>query len=660
MNAVAIGAFFGTLLMQLLAQYIVAISCRSADLKKHGNTCFYSGAALGLCVAYLGFSVSDGAAWGDWIAWLAVTVFMRHRYSRVISRSTAGSSTQVLSVSGSAPRASEMIPAKEAAAEREYELTPQASERVERDDQSIQRTFPTAAARGVTRNYLARHWRGELPLGISYWVNGLLVNIIAVSGAFALGLAIGVRPGNYGPLVYWVVVWIFILVLSIWQAGGIWRSADNHITRKGSSTWGNLAKFAVVLGLLGSAGRFSNEGIPAIQEALRHADWLETHAKWNFQVLSGGREMEVSGGIGYGFSDDLEKMLDRSPTVSVLHVNLQVGGLIDEAYRARALIHNRGLATYTSGTCVSACTIVYLGGRQRFLKSGAKLGFHQPSFPGVKGADLASLVEKERDKLISLGIARDFANRALRTPATEMWFPEMDELVRSNVVTELTRGEQFGISGIKRSLSTGELQAELDKNPLFRAIREKEPKVYEGMLQRFQSGLRDGASIDRLRSENVPELQGLVQKHLPFASDDALRRFIRVLLAELRELQLASGRICIDYASGGNPDAVNAATKLFSDRVRAEEQGAIADVIQSSNPLRPRPSSAQFSHLMSQGIASIPNGELVVRSLNDPQTPPDQACANTIAFFEAIARLPAPSDALALRGLFAQQQLSPN
>ena len=38
-------------------------------------------------------------------------------------------------------------------------------------------------------NYFARHWRGELSLGISYWVNGLIsVVVIGVAGVAITGV----------------------------------------------------------------------------------------------------------------------------------------------------------------------------------------------------------------------------------------------------------------------------------------------------------------------------------------------------------------------------------------------------------------------------------------------------------------------------------------
>src|SRR5690348_7819521 len=81
------------------------------------------------------------------------------------------------------------------------------------------------------RNYFVRHWTGELSLGVSYWINGFLANVLSLVGIFALGAVVGAHPGNYTPLIYWTSAWVFLFALVIWQTTGVWRSADRHIEK---------------------------------------------------------------------------------------------------------------------------------------------------------------------------------------------------------------------------------------------------------------------------------------------------------------------------------------------------------------------------------------------------------------------------------------------
>jgi hypothetical protein len=70
-------------------------------------------------------------------------------------------------------------------------------------------------------NYINRHWRGELPLWQSFWVNGVLVLSIPPIIAYALPQDLsGVPFGLVG-----AIGGVIALPLWTWQAVGILRSA---------------------------------------------------------------------------------------------------------------------------------------------------------------------------------------------------------------------------------------------------------------------------------------------------------------------------------------------------------------------------------------------------------------------------------------------------
>ena len=99
------------------------------------------------------------------------------------------------------------------------------------------------------QSYVARHWRGELSLARSYWLNGFL--IVSVGGAVIfyvtpLMLALVVFGLRYTPL-EWVLALSFLawFGLCVWAWGGIWRSAGNY---RGPRIWPIAARIAVVVG----------------------------------------------------------------------------------------------------------------------------------------------------------------------------------------------------------------------------------------------------------------------------------------------------------------------------------------------------------------------------------------------------------------------------
>ena len=111
-------------------------------------------------------------------------------------------------------------------------------------------------------NYFVRHWRGELSLAVSYWVNGVLASLAAFSVAYALASLIFQMHTDYSPAIYWISVWLAIFLITLWQVVGIWRSANNSKAKYGKRSNGGLAKIMATLGVLSTVSHFVNEGLP--------------------------------------------------------------------------------------------------------------------------------------------------------------------------------------------------------------------------------------------------------------------------------------------------------------------------------------------------------------------------------------------------------------
>jgi hypothetical protein len=125
-------------------------------------------------------------------------------------------------------------------------------------------------------NYIGRHWRGELSLSVSFWINGVVVSVLfgmvdnIVDKLVKLTMLVLLWPLQdptlYNSLVSaaaWllsaIVVW---LAVTIWQMVGIWRSATRY---RGAPThewpWGSVAKFMVVIGAVAVMARTAQVGI---------------------------------------------------------------------------------------------------------------------------------------------------------------------------------------------------------------------------------------------------------------------------------------------------------------------------------------------------------------------------------------------------------------
>jgi len=288
---------------------------------------------------------------------------------------------------------------------------------------------------------IARHWRGEFSLARSYWINHWVLDIGVGVALVALASAINYRAVEQP--IRWLIsltlTWSVIILFSIWAAIGVWRAATAY-RRTGKRFWGAAAKTTMVLGALHLVYSLLFIAIPqasGVCEILTGDARLGAH---QFKVLNNGTMLDFSGGISFGTAKEFETILKAMDNVRTVRLNSD-GGRIAEAQKISDLIGARGLSTFVTQQCVSACTIVFLGGKQRYLLSTAKLGFHQPYFRGMTVMGQRIAIAREEARLQHFGLSHAFAERANAASPSGMWLPEQGELLRENVVTMIVTSQ---------------------------------------------------------------------------------------------------------------------------------------------------------------------------------------------------------------------------
>lgn len=107
-------------------------------------------------------------------------------------------------------------------------------------------------------DYIQDHWAGRMPLWKSYWVNAVLLSMVAggiLGGAAGFILALS---GTEVPMEAWDVLsgWV-ALPITVWGMVGTWRSAVAYQAARPGRFWGIVAQVVIVLGALGQALRMS-------------------------------------------------------------------------------------------------------------------------------------------------------------------------------------------------------------------------------------------------------------------------------------------------------------------------------------------------------------------------------------------------------------------
>ena len=99
-------------------------------------------------------------------------------------------------------------------------------------------TDPISKGTTRKRNYLSRHWLGQLSLPVAFWVNYIGLSVIF----FVTGNILALNGADDRVGIPFLMIWLPII---IWQCVGTWRSAGNR-----SGFWGIAVKGCVAIGIL--------------------------------------------------------------------------------------------------------------------------------------------------------------------------------------------------------------------------------------------------------------------------------------------------------------------------------------------------------------------------------------------------------------------------
>ena len=416
------------------------------------------------------------------------------------------------------------------------------------------------------RNYFTRHWRGALSLPVSYWLN----NLLAMALVYALGLLLAVAmegargAGSTGIAGLLLAYTAATLAIATWQMVGVWRSASHHPARGGRLIWARVAKVMVVIGALRVLIDLNNAFVPMISEHVQIAMGDKKFGQSRFRLLRNGTELEFSGGINAGTAKEFARILDTSSDVRVLHLN-SIGGRIADANLMAAEVRKRGLTTYVAEQCESACTHVFLAGRERWIRQRATIGFHRPYFPGFDEADLAPLIEQERRELLAMGLPAEFAAKAVTTPNTSMWRPTQAELLKAGIISGIVDASRFAASGQFASAATADRLSEgMLKLPLYAALKQIDPQTFERIVKQVADGYAQGATETEIIFGVRTAVSQIVGRYLPYASDAAVLESTDIAIEYMSGLKDADPESCVAMADNSRGARLRSdLTKLF-------------------------------------------------------------------------------------------------
>jgi hypothetical protein len=514
-----------------------------------------------------------------------------------------------------------------------------------------------STTRAPRSNYFSRHWRGELSLPLSYWVNGALVTVLVVTAFSVLGESDYLKTsGPLGSGIWILAALMFLWSLTIWQLVGVWRSADNSASRGGSSAWASVAKVMVVLGALRLVG-YCIEQEPLLREGFRLVYSGDNTIRSQLHVVNHAKEVELAGGMSFGTANALGTILEATPTIRTIQLN-NIGGRIIEGSRVGELIKAHHLSTFTARECVSACLLAFLAGRERYLGSSGKLGFHQASVDGSGGEVAEYGTNQFREALLGVGTPLSFVDRALAVPPSQVWYPTSAELISAHVVTAVVDERQYAATGISGWQDREKLKTSFAEIPLFAALRGAEPKEYEKLEEEYIDGVQAGESEGELTSKvRTVVVERLLPKYMRIGPDAELVAYWQSQIAEMRELRTIDPKYCVAFLNPTSADNAKT-TDLLSADARGADISALAALFEATvRAPETAPTETQVHPTLRvaalQAERHLPGSVRIVANPGQAAKDTRRLCDAYLAFYGALLALPAHQAGPVLRFIAA-------
>jgi hypothetical protein len=511
--------------------------------------------------------------------------------------------------------------------------------------------------------YARRHWKGQLSLPVSYWVNGPLLWIGLLVAAFAAAMAVGGYAPGRRPLSAWLIaVCAVLLLVAIWQAVGTWRAARRYIANGGSVAWAAASRFTCIVALLAYVGVVVNEW-QLIRDSWLIVTFRSKTPPSRIRVLNNRKEVEIAGGLSIGTAEALEAILDRTATIHIVHLNND-GGVVNEGVRLGELIKSRGVATFTARTCVSACLLAFMGGKERYLGTEGRLGLHEATVFGIGGNFARDTNERVRRVLLQRGLPESFINRALSTPASSMWYPSMRELLDAHVITSVVDERAYATTGIsdwrdRTALETAFATASAS-SPVMVALKRYDPATYQSLSNTFVSSIQEGVPQIEMVEKLGSLATGVVTKrYLAHAPDQPLVSYYVTQTRVLRALRARNPIACVAAAY---PEVEKEAPDFYKSvprELRDEDSRNLSTLIEavSTHPAAVPENTVIQGDLDAVFLGAerrVPKALKLISSPEHSVQRPGELCDATLALFDEIVSLSPQKAGPLLRFLAAQ------
>ncbi len=396
-------------------------------------------------------------------------------------------------------------------------------------------------------NHIKKHWRGDLSLSISFWVNIFLLNILLnLTDSLITNFSSINNPVSASQIAI-IFSFFTIVIVYPWQIVGIWRCTKRYIENNKRKFWANFVQVLIVIGVIGTLGRI-NASWPTYKDLFEIGFEKDKFSNYEVEFLKQGNLIHLKGGLVFGVSKEVQRLINQNKTVKGIILD-SIGGRIYESREISRIIKENNFNTYSLTGCYSACAMAFINGKKRYLAKGANLAFHQYS-PYSKNLeqyyDISLEQGKDLENFEKQGISQSFINSVFKASKNDMWYPTKKEMLDAGVIHGVVNPSDLKVINYDSSLIKN-IENELTKNPAIRTVKKFAPKVYDQILEKMKTQIKKGASEIEILQLAHSLMGGLADKALPSTSNKALIKFTKATIQLLGNLEKRDPILCMKY-----------------------------------------------------------------------------------------------------------------
>ncbi|NRF68273.1 hypothetical protein HLB44_14870 [Aquincola sp. S2] len=492
---------------------------------------------------------------------------------------------------------------------------------------------------------MAAHWRGELPLWLSFWINCALLGLLGsvAAGAAATWVDVTAGPVRLAAIAV-LIVWPLALVLQGWGLVGAWRSADAWTAQGGPLRVAHACSVAVVLAASATLTSTVLNFIPRLKALGQMAVGIDPAGQVVATLSADGRRLRLQGPLGIGDGARVKQQLALAPRVRLLELDSR-GGRFHEAQAIADAVRGQGWTIRVTGACSDACTLVLMAGGVRQILPGAQVVIRRAP-PAVFNPLFARLARHRLAELYRhAGLPDGFVRKALALPPTHAWRPAADELAAGGIVSAASHPLDVAVPML-RDASSREFAEALNTNPVWQVLERRYPRSIAAAAERMRVARDGGAELDAVMAAGQGVVEELLAKLLFNAGSPLREHFVDLLAQQLDAAREGGVASCHRVLAG---DTV--ARRALPAELAVREAAWLVDA--AAEPLRQtamRSPSALEIEVIRRSLGG--HAPALLSSLRHPPDAGPRHCERIAALLAELPRLPHGERRLAIRLIF--------